>query len=85
MSRRDDPIVACHEVPGKAPARKSRPVGYGVIRAGMSNDSKIRVTNSEDEPHVVFNTAKNKFLVRKLCFHLISAAALLVCRASLPT
>jgi hypothetical protein len=30
-SRRDTPIVAWHEVPGKAPPQKSRPVGYGMI------------------------------------------------------
>src|ERR1700722_17189742 len=46
MSRRDDVIVAIrraiacswrawHEVPGKTPPQKSRPVGYGVIRAGV--------------------------------------------------
>jgi hypothetical protein len=32
MSRRDDAIVAWHEVPGRAPPQKSRPLGYGVIR-----------------------------------------------------
>jgi hypothetical protein len=30
MSRRDGVIVAWHEVPGKGPFRKGRPVGYGV-------------------------------------------------------
>ena len=35
MSRRDDVIVAWHEVPGTTPPQKSRPVGYGVIRAGV--------------------------------------------------
>jgi hypothetical protein len=39
MSRRDDVIVAWHEVPGTTPPQKSRPVGYGVIRAGMRADS----------------------------------------------
>jgi hypothetical protein len=34
-------IVAWHEVPGSAPPQKSRPVGYGVIRAGVRTDSKI--------------------------------------------
>ena len=38
MSRRDGAIVAWHEVPGKAPPQKSRPVGYGVIRAGVRTD-----------------------------------------------
>jgi hypothetical protein len=32
MSRRDDATVAWHEVPGRAPPQKSRPLGYGVIR-----------------------------------------------------
>ena len=31
LSRRDNPIVAWREVPGEAPPRKSRPVGYGVM------------------------------------------------------
>ena len=34
-------IVAWHEVPGTAPPQKSRPVGYGMIRAGVRTDSKI--------------------------------------------
>ena len=41
MSRRDGAIVAWHEVPGTAPPQKSRPVGYGVIRAGVRTDSII--------------------------------------------
>ena len=44
MSRRDGAIVAWHEVPGAAPPQKSRPVGYGVIRAGVRTDSMIGVT-----------------------------------------
>ena len=44
MSRRDGAIVAWHEVPGTAPPQKSRPVGYGVIRAGVGTDSMIEVT-----------------------------------------
>jgi hypothetical protein len=28
-------IVAWHEVPGTAPPQKSRPIGYGMIRAGV--------------------------------------------------
>jgi hypothetical protein len=28
-------IVAWHEVPGTAPPQKNRPVGYGMIRAGV--------------------------------------------------
>jgi len=39
MSRRDGAIVAWHEVPGTAPPQESRPVGYGVIRAGVRADS----------------------------------------------
>jgi len=35
MSRRDDVIVAWHEVPRGAPPQKIRPVGYGVILAGV--------------------------------------------------
>ena len=34
-------FVAWHEVPGKAPPQESRPVGYGVIRAGVGTDWKI--------------------------------------------
>jgi hypothetical protein len=39
MSRRDDAIVAWHEVPGKAPPQKNRPVGYGVILADVCTES----------------------------------------------
>jgi hypothetical protein len=41
MSRRDGAIVAWHEVPGKASPQKSRPVGYGLIYAGVRTDSMI--------------------------------------------
>jgi hypothetical protein len=41
MSRRDGAIVAWHEVPGTAPPQKSRPVGYGLICAGVRTDSMI--------------------------------------------
>src|SRR6202790_5899237 len=51
MSRRDGAIVAWHKVPGTAPPQKSRPVGYGMIRAGVRTDTMIGVT---------------KFRVRKL-------------------
>ena len=44
MSRRDGAIVAWHEVPGAALPRKSRPVGYGVIRAGVRTNSMIGAT-----------------------------------------
>ena len=36
-----------HEVPGTAPPQKSRPVGYGMIRAGVRTDSKIGGRNFE--------------------------------------
>ena len=42
MSQRDGAIVAWHEVPGRTPPQKSRPVGYGLIRAGVRTDSMIR-------------------------------------------
>jgi hypothetical protein len=32
-------LQAWHEVPGTAPPQESRPVGYGVIRAGVGTDS----------------------------------------------
>jgi hypothetical protein len=32
---RDRAIVAWHEVPGTPPPQKSRPVGYGLILAGV--------------------------------------------------
>jgi hypothetical protein len=35
LSRRDGVIVAWHEVPGTSPTQKSRPVGYGLIVAGV--------------------------------------------------
>ena len=38
-SRRDGPIVAWHEVPGTKPSQKSRPVGYGMIRADVRIDT----------------------------------------------
>src|ERR1700723_2297755 len=44
MSRRDGAIVAWHEVPGTAPPQKGRPVGYGLIRAGVRTDSMIGAT-----------------------------------------
>jgi hypothetical protein len=40
-------IVARHEVPGTAPPKKSRPLGYGVIPAGVRTDSMIGVTKTE--------------------------------------
>jgi hypothetical protein len=43
MSRRDGAIVAWHEVPREIATPKSRPVGYGVIRASVRIDSVIGV------------------------------------------
>jgi len=45
-SRRDGAIVAWHEVPGTSPPQKSRPVGYGLIHAGVRTSSMIGVTNA---------------------------------------
>jgi len=52
MSRRDGAIVAWHEVPGTAPPQKSRPVGYGVIRAfsvGISQARSITSSSSSNK------------------------------------
>jgi hypothetical protein len=38
QSRRDGAIVAWHEVPGTVPSQENRPVGHGMIRAGMHID-----------------------------------------------
>jgi hypothetical protein len=42
MSRRDGAIVAWHEMPGKDPPQKSRPVGYGVMRTGKTLSQVLR-------------------------------------------
>jgi hypothetical protein len=55
MSRRDDAIVAWHEVPGAAEPQRSRPVGYGMIRAGVRTDSMIGVTNFLEKHGVYFD------------------------------
>ena len=52
MSRRDGAIIAWHEVPGTAPPQKSRPVGYGVIRAGVRTDSMIGGTDRKTVRHI---------------------------------
>jgi hypothetical protein len=52
MSRRDGAIVAWHGVPGTAPPQESRPVGYGLIRAGVGTDSMIGVTKLEYEKYL---------------------------------
>ena len=52
MSRRDGAIVAWHEVPGTAPPQKSRPVGYGVIRAWCAHqfdDWSDEISNAKTE------------------------------------
>jgi hypothetical protein len=41
--RRDGATVAWHEVPGTAPSQKNRPVGHGVILAGLGTESMIGV------------------------------------------
>ena len=46
------PIVAWHEVPGKAPPEKDRPVGYGLIRAGVRwrfDDWSDEISNTKTE------------------------------------
>jgi hypothetical protein len=43
LFRRDGAIAAWHEVPGIAATQKSRPVGYGLMRAG-----DIRRTSSTE-------------------------------------
>src|ERR1700732_2876590 len=43
MSRRDDAIVAWHEVPGRTPPQKIRPVGYGLILAGVRTNRSRRL------------------------------------------
>ena len=48
MSRRDGAIVVWHEVPGTAQPQKSRPVGYGLICAGVRTDSNIIGTFQEE-------------------------------------
>jgi hypothetical protein len=40
-------IVAWHEVPGTGPTQRNRPVGYGLIRAGVRIDSMIGKYPSE--------------------------------------
>jgi hypothetical protein len=35
LSRRDRAIVAWHEVPGTSPPQESRPIGHGMILAGV--------------------------------------------------
>src|SRR4029077_14275790 len=69
MSRRDGAIVAWHEVPGTAAPQKSRPVGYGVIRAGVRTDSMIGVTK-------IWNTrTKNIYVVLFLGYDTILSMA----------
>ena len=46
----DGAIAAWHKVPGTAPPQKSRPVGYGMIHAGVGTDSKIARSGSESRP-----------------------------------
>jgi hypothetical protein len=56
----DGAIVARHEVPGKAPPRKNRPVGYGVIRAGVRAGlmiGVIKISNTKTDYLALRNTA----------------------------
>jgi hypothetical protein len=60
MSRRDSAIVAWHEVPGiGAPPPKTRPVEYGVIRAGVRTDSMIGVTKFRKLKPKIFMGSRN--------------------------
>jgi hypothetical protein len=49
MSRRDDAIVAWHEVPGTEQPERSRPVGYGLIRAGVRRSDDWGDENFEEK------------------------------------
>ena len=40
-------IVARHEVPGTTPPKKTRPVGYGMIRAGTAPIRRLEGGNFE--------------------------------------
>jgi len=63
MSRRDVANVAWHEVPGIARHPVSRPVGNGMIRAGVRNDSMIGVTKHGgpfDEKYQLRRTLPNR-------------------------
>jgi hypothetical protein len=59
MSRRGGAIVAWHEVPGSAPPRECRPVGYGLIRAGVRTDSMIIGHERFQEEYLVCLGLKN--------------------------
>jgi len=39
-------IVAWHGVPGTAPPQKGRPVGYGLISAGVASDSTFQTSET---------------------------------------
>src|SRR6476646_6437455 len=43
MSQGDDVIVAWHEVPGRAPPKTVRPVGYGVISCRWTQIDRERL------------------------------------------
>jgi putative transposase len=58
-------IVAWHEVPGTGPPQKSRPVGYGAIRAGVRRfeDWSSKIPKSKTEIiYVVFSLPMIQFL-----------------------
>ena len=58
MSRRDSAIVAWHECLVQHP-RKNRPVGYGMIRAGVRTDSMIGV--AKFGTFIAFSAQRNVF------------------------
>src|SRR6478672_2655782 len=65
MSRRDGAIVAWHEVPGTAPPQKSRPVGYGLMRAGVRTDSMIGGTKFPSRTSSDTNLSRRVFSLKK--------------------
>ena len=71
-SRRDDAIVAWHEVPGETSPQKNRPVGHGMIgRNGLSNPRGISRRNG---CQVHLNAEFRKILLHGFKSSLISAA-----------
>jgi hypothetical protein len=51
LSRRDGAIVSLARSAWDSATQKSRPVGYGLIRAGLRTDSMIGVTKFEYAAH----------------------------------
>jgi hypothetical protein len=69
MSRRDGAIVAWHEVPGTAPPQKTRPVGYGVIRAGVRTHSMIGVTRAMAHSALVSRRFRKRSITSNIIGH----------------